>query len=82
MDRFKSKEDTVKEKIRELEAEEMIQNKAQRYKEKENKEKRLSMENTVRTANIHLIRMIMQEKERMVGQRPYLMRSFRMNKRQ
>lgn len=29
MNRFKSKEDTVKEKIRELEAEEMIYNKAQ-----------------------------------------------------
>lgn len=63
MDRFQSKEDTVKEKIRELEAEKLIQNKAQRYKEKENKEKRLSMENTVRMANIHLIRRNARERE-------------------
>lgn len=48
MKRCNNKKDTVEEKIREVETEEIIQNKAQRYREKENEEKRLSMENIVR----------------------------------
>lgn len=41
MDRFNSRKDTAEERIRELKAEEMIQNEAQRYKEMKKKEKKL-----------------------------------------